>query len=202
MLWVRIPLIRWVLDTTLCDKVCQWLVICGVFRILRFPQLSRHDIAEILSKVTIALTLTNYQRFSVLFCCDFFWAFDEYGQVGSVIMVVTSPILFLSVFIGTFRFSRITSRVHVDISHPFWRITSRVHVDVLHSFSRITSRVHFDVLHPFSRITSRVHVDVLHPFSRIMSRVHVGWKALWSSFSVTLSFHLQPSNVKSPRDIA
>jgi hypothetical protein len=58
------------------------------------------------------------------------------------------------------------------------------------------------LLHPFSRITSRVHVDVLHPFSRIMSSVHVGWKALWSSFSVTLSFQLQPSNVKSPRDVA
>jgi hypothetical protein len=94
MLRVRIPLIRCVLDTTLCDKVCQWLAICGVLHKLWFPQLNHYDIAEILSKVTITLTLTNYQRFSVLFCCDLvFFVFDEYGHVGSVIMVVTSPVL-------------------------------------------------------------------------------------------------------------
>ena len=85
-----------------------------------------------------------------------------------------------------------------------WRFTSLLKIYVtcscwrLHPFSRITSSVHVGVLHPFSRITSSVHVDVLHPFSRITSSVHVGWKALWSSFCVTLSFHLQPSNVKSP----
>ena len=74
-LWVRIPLIRCALDTTLCNNVCQWLAICDVLHKLRFPQLNRHDMAEILSKVAITLTLTNYQRFSVLFCCDlvFFW---------------------------------------------------------------------------------------------------------------------------------
>jgi hypothetical protein len=49
--------------------------------------------SETLSTVTIAPTLANYQRFSVLFCCDFVFVFDEYGHVGSVIMVMTSPVL-------------------------------------------------------------------------------------------------------------
>jgi hypothetical protein len=35
-LWVRIPLRRGVLDTTLCDKVWQWLA-TGFFCVLRFP---------------------------------------------------------------------------------------------------------------------------------------------------------------------
>jgi hypothetical protein len=30
-LWVRIPFRRGVLDTTLCDKVCQWLAACWFF---------------------------------------------------------------------------------------------------------------------------------------------------------------------------
>ena len=30
-LWVRIPLMRGVLDTTLCDKFCQWLAAGGWF---------------------------------------------------------------------------------------------------------------------------------------------------------------------------
>ena len=41
-LWFRISLRRGVLDTTLCDKVCQWLAaeyrqIYGLLRVLRFP---------------------------------------------------------------------------------------------------------------------------------------------------------------------
>jgi hypothetical protein len=36
-LWVQIQLMRGVLDTTLCDKVCQWLAVGGCFRVLRFP---------------------------------------------------------------------------------------------------------------------------------------------------------------------
>ena len=57
MLWVRTPL-RWgVLDTTLCDKICQWLVTGQWF----FPgtpvssnnKTDSHDIAEILLKVAL-----------------------------------------------------------------------------------------------------------------------------------------------------
>ena len=61
---VRIPLRRGVLDTTLCDKVCQWLA-AGLWFSQSTPVSStnktdRHDIAEILLKValnTITLTL-------------------------------------------------------------------------------------------------------------------------------------------------
>jgi hypothetical protein len=57
MLWVRTPL-RWgVLDTTLCDKICQWLV-TGQRFFLGTPVSSNnktdsHDIAEILLKVAL-----------------------------------------------------------------------------------------------------------------------------------------------------
>jgi hypothetical protein len=48
---------RGVLDTTLCDKVCQWLATCRWFSL--YPQVSstnetdRHDITEILLKVAL-----------------------------------------------------------------------------------------------------------------------------------------------------
>ena len=54
-LWVRIPLRRDVLDTTLCDKVCQWLVEGQMFSagspISTTNKTDRNDITEILLKV-------------------------------------------------------------------------------------------------------------------------------------------------------
>jgi hypothetical protein len=56
-LWVQIPF-RWsILDTTLCDKVCQWLA-TGQWFSLGTPVSStnktdRHDITEILLKVVL-----------------------------------------------------------------------------------------------------------------------------------------------------
>ena len=58
-LWVRIPFSRGVLDTTLCDKVCQWLAACRWFS-LGTPVSSTsktdryvYDIIEILLKLTL-----------------------------------------------------------------------------------------------------------------------------------------------------
>ena len=67
MLWVRIPL-RWgVLDTTLCDKVCQWLTTGRLFSpgtlLSSTNKIDLHDITEILLKValnTINQTKTIY----------------------------------------------------------------------------------------------------------------------------------------------
>jgi hypothetical protein len=63
-LWVRI-LLRWgELDTTLCDKACQWLV-AGLWFSLGTPIFSTnktdcHDITEILLKVALnTITLTT-----------------------------------------------------------------------------------------------------------------------------------------------
>jgi hypothetical protein len=55
MLWVRIPL-RWgVLDTTLCDKVCQWFAagrwFSQVLLVSSTNKTDHHDITEILLKV-------------------------------------------------------------------------------------------------------------------------------------------------------
>jgi hypothetical protein len=64
-LWVRLPLGRGVHDTTLCDKVCQWLATGQWFSpgtpVSSTTKTDRHDIAEILLKValnTIATWLT------------------------------------------------------------------------------------------------------------------------------------------------
>ena len=50
-LWVRTPLRRGVLDTTLCDKVCQWLAIGRWFSSTN--KTNCHDITEILLKVAL-----------------------------------------------------------------------------------------------------------------------------------------------------
>ena len=67
MLWVRIAL-RWgVIDTTLCDKVCQWLA-AGWWFSLGTPVSSTnktecHDITEILLKVALnTITLSLPQK--------------------------------------------------------------------------------------------------------------------------------------------
>jgi hypothetical protein len=63
MLWVIISLRQGVLDTTLCDKVCQWLA-AGLWFSLGIPVSTTnntdcHDIMEILLKVSLnTLTLT------------------------------------------------------------------------------------------------------------------------------------------------
>ena len=65
-LWVRIPIRRGVLDTTLCDKVCQWLTtgrwISPGTPISSTNKTGRQDITKILLKValsTMALTLLS-----------------------------------------------------------------------------------------------------------------------------------------------
>ena len=54
-LWVWIPLMRGVLDTTLCDKVCQWLAVSLWFSlgtlVSSTHKTHRRDIFEILLKV-------------------------------------------------------------------------------------------------------------------------------------------------------
>ena len=57
MLWVRIPLRRGVLDTTLCDNVCKWLATGLWFsldiRVSFNNKTDRHNITEILLKVAL-----------------------------------------------------------------------------------------------------------------------------------------------------
>ena len=73
-LWVQIPLRRGVLDTTLCDKVCQWLVTVRWFSpstsVSSTNKTDRHDIAEILLRVALnTITLT---RIPIIVMCACF----------------------------------------------------------------------------------------------------------------------------------
>ena len=56
-LWVRTPLRRGVLDTTLCDNVCQWLATCRWLSpdtpVSSTNKTDRHNITEILLNVTL-----------------------------------------------------------------------------------------------------------------------------------------------------
>jgi hypothetical protein len=56
-LWVRILLRRCVLDTTLCDKVCQWLAaglwFFFVYSVSSTNKTNRHDKTEIVLKVAL-----------------------------------------------------------------------------------------------------------------------------------------------------
>ena len=85
MLWVRIALMWGVIDTTLCDKVCQWLA-AGWWLSLGTPVSSTnktecHNITEILLKValnTITLSLPKKKTYlipwkSYSFICIGFW---------------------------------------------------------------------------------------------------------------------------------
>ena len=57
ILWVRIPFMGGVFDTTLCDKVCQWLATGRWFSpgtpVSSANKTDRHDITEILLKVAL-----------------------------------------------------------------------------------------------------------------------------------------------------
>jgi hypothetical protein len=73
MMYVRIQLMRGVLNTTLCDKVCQWLVagrwFSPVTPVSSTNKTDCYDITEILLKValsTITLTLA-YNAMANLF---------------------------------------------------------------------------------------------------------------------------------------
>ena len=62
--FVGIPLRRGAIDTTLCDKVCQWLVTGGWFSpgtpVSSINKTDRHDMTEILLKVALnTITLTT-----------------------------------------------------------------------------------------------------------------------------------------------
>ena len=65
ILCVRIPLRRGVLDSTLCDKVCQWLAagrwFSPVTAVSSSKKTERHEIAETLLKgVLNAITITPF----------------------------------------------------------------------------------------------------------------------------------------------
>ena len=72
-LWVRTPLRPGVLDTTLCDKVCQWLTTGRWFSpgtpVSSTTKTDCHDIAEILLKV--ALNTINQTKLLSICTCFF-----------------------------------------------------------------------------------------------------------------------------------
>jgi hypothetical protein len=93
-LWVRNPVRRGVLDTTLCDKICQWLATGRWFSpgtpVSSTNKTDRHDITEILLKVAqsiIALTLMSLAHNWGLEVV--FWA--RYVSVSKTIYTLFKP---------------------------------------------------------------------------------------------------------------
>jgi hypothetical protein len=70
-LWVRTPLRRGVLDTTLCDKICQWLATGRWFSpgtvVSSTNKTDDHDITEILLKVALNTIKPTNQPLSTIF---------------------------------------------------------------------------------------------------------------------------------------
>ena len=58
-LWVRTTLRRGILDTTLCDKVCQRLATGRWFSPVSTTNTDHHDITEILLKLKVELNTIN-----------------------------------------------------------------------------------------------------------------------------------------------
>ena len=90
MLWVRIPPWRGVLDTTLCDYVCQWLATDRWFSsgtpVSSINKTGHHDITEMLLKVALnTITLTLILRI-------FFWRFIDVKQT---IVIIGSAHLYI-----------------------------------------------------------------------------------------------------------
>ena len=70
---------RGVLDTTLCDKVCQWLATGRWFSlgplVSSINKIDRHNITEILLKVTLNTIKPNLHMYVFILVCiiDWFW---------------------------------------------------------------------------------------------------------------------------------
>jgi len=96
MFWVRIPLRRGVLDTTLCEKVCQWLAAGRWFsRVSSTNKTDRHDITEILMKValnTIKSTyhLTSVAPLSLYYTIGRLWSFTPIQTNGIIFWCIKS----------------------------------------------------------------------------------------------------------------
>jgi hypothetical protein len=76
--YTSLPCMAGVLNTKLCDKVCQWL---AAERVLRFPppiKLTAHDITEMLMKVVLnTITLTHITASHLLFLnCHMLYTFS------------------------------------------------------------------------------------------------------------------------------
>ena len=63
LVWIWTPLRRGVLDTTLCDKVCQWFMTGWWFSpgtlVSSTNKTDRHDITEILLKIALSIIKPN-----------------------------------------------------------------------------------------------------------------------------------------------
>ena len=95
-LWVRIPP-RWsVLDTTLCDKVCQWLAEGRWFApgtpVFSTNKIDCHNITEILLKVALNTIILTSNTVSIYKPIKSYWRWLRRGVgVGVVIDIKTLP---------------------------------------------------------------------------------------------------------------
>ena len=150
-MWVRIPLRRDVFDTTLYDKVCQWLA-TGRWCSQGTPVSStnttdRHDIAEILLKMalkTIASPKTECHTYTSRTGTDHHIAWSEFTSVLYGVPVTQSLVLcvvcyrslfaFLSLFVWPLwkLFCKFSS--HHDIAEILLKLVLCTHLSINQSF--------------------------------------------------------------------
>ena len=96
MLWVRTPLRRVVLDTTLCHKVCKWLAAGRWFYpgtpVSSTNNTARHDINEILWEVALnTITLHLLPQFVISHQCVTCIPGNKYSAVACIQLCPDNP---------------------------------------------------------------------------------------------------------------
>jgi hypothetical protein len=124
-LWVRITIRQGVLDTTLCDKVCQWLVTGrGFTPISSTNKTDRHDTTEIFLNVVLTITITPNHESHREYClwivfiqyyCTFFVIISGHQMFISLFECG----LLMNVFLLSTRFVKSTG-MHTRLLHWFW----------------------------------------------------------------------------------
>ena len=87
--WVWITIRQGILDTTLCDKLCQWLVEGWWFSqgipVSSTNKTDRHDITEIFWKVAFNTITLNHR---LKYCTWYLWIYKTYIHVTHIVLKI------------------------------------------------------------------------------------------------------------------
>jgi len=138
-----------VLDTTLCDKVCQWLAAGRWFSlgtlVSSTNKIDRHDITEILLKVALNTTTVTLNILMLVFCIMYFvffvlvlWFLPIVGY-GSGLSILDCPSTFSNFIKRDLYFYQILfafSKLKIT-SKGYWFIFEQCHENTMHLINNI-----------------------------------------------------------------